>query len=387
MHFIGSMILSWTFAAVPVAVTPLDGAPLTGEFVSGTRESLQLQVGGETRTIPTKEILEVKVTGPAEAAAEKLHTEIGLTDGGHLSFSTLQSSQQAVTFENPAFGELKLPLTAVANLRFAPLESKHAETWNALLERERRQDLLVLEKEDVLDYLEGVISSIDDQSIVFLLDGDEVTVPRDKIFGVIYYRKTTAPPGKFCDVRLLTGDRIAVKDLTADADAVDVVLASGTKARLPWTAIQSLDYSLGKVVYLSSLEPRDVKYTPFFDITWEYTRDRNLDGQKLQLGSTVYERGLCLHSKTVIRYRIGKDFRRFRAMMGIDKGVSPLGNVNVTIRGDDKILLETAVRGDDAPQPLDVDITGVRDLEIAVDFGDDLDIADHLDLADALIIK
>ncbi|MDA0832532.1 MAG: NPCBM/NEW2 domain-containing protein [Planctomycetota bacterium] len=387
MQFIGSMILSWIFAAVPVSVSPLDGTPLAGEFVSGTRETLQFKVDGESRSMPTKDILEVKVTGPAEPASEKLVTEIGLTDGSHLAFSALQSSREAVTLENPAFGSLTFPLKSVASLRFAPLSVKFTETWNSLRERDLRQDLLVLEKDDILDFHEGVISSIDDQSIVFLLDGEDVTLPRNKVFGVIYYRKTTTPPAKFCDVRLQNGDQIAVKDLIADAEMVNVILSSGAQANLPWTAVQSLDYSLGKVLYLSAIEPRDVKYTPFFDIIWEYTRDRNLDGQKLQLGNTVYERGLCLHSRTAIRYRIGRDYRRFRAVMGIDRGVSPLGHVHVTIRGDEKILLETVVRGDDPPRPLDIDVTGVRDLEIVVDFGEDLDIADHLTLADALIIK
>jgi hypothetical protein len=49
--------------------------------------------------------------------------------------------------------------------------------------------------------------------------------------------------------------------------------------------------------------------------------------------------------------------------------------------------LESDVRGSDPPQNLDLDVAGVRDLEILVDFGGDLDIADHLDLADAKVVK
>ena len=73
--------------------------------------------------------------------------------------------------------------------------------------------------------------------------------------------------------------------------------------------------------------------------------------------------------------------------MGIDQAVAPLGNVHVVISGDGKTLLESDVRGSDQPQNLDLDVAGVRDLEILVDFGGDLDIADHLDLADAKVIK
>ena len=55
--------------------------------------------------------------------------------------------------------------------------------------------------------------------------------------------------------------------------------------------------------------------------------------------------------------------------------------------GEGKILFEADVRGTDAPQVLDLDVTGIRFLEILVDFGREFDIADHLDLGDAKLIK
>lgn len=75
--------------------------------------------------------------------------------------------------------------------------------------------------------------------------------------------------------------------------------------------------------------------------------------------------------------------------MGIDASVASngMGDVHVVISGDGKTLLEADVQGRHAPKPLDLDVTGVRDLEILVDFGGDLDIADHLDLAEARVIK
>ena len=64
-----------------------------------------------------------------------------------------------------------------------------------------------------------------------------------------------------------------------------------------------------------------------------------------------------------------------------------MGDVHVVISGDGKPLFEGDVRGSDEPRILDLDVAGIRDFEILVDFGGDLDIADHLDLADAKVIK
>mgnify|MGYP003493769952 CR=1 FL=1 len=67
--------------------------------------------------------------------------------------------------------------------------------------------------------------------------------------------------------------------------------------------------------------------------------------------------------------------------------MAPRGDVHVVIQGDGKTLLETDVKGSDNPQPVDLDVSGIRDLDILVDFGADLDISDHLDLCDAKVIK
>jgi hypothetical protein len=61
--------------------------------------------------------------------------------------------------------------------------------------------------------------------------------------------------------------------------------------------------------------------------------------------------------------------------------------VLLVVRGDDRVLLETAVAGTDPPRAVDLDLAGVRRLAILVDFGGDLDVADHLDLCEARIVK
>ena len=70
-------------------------------------------------------------------------------------------------------------------------------------------------------------------------------------------------------------------------------------------------------------------------------------------------------------------------------------NLKVVVRGDGRVLFAGEVRGVNKnggvakPQELDLDVTGVRDLEILVDFIDenDIGISDWLDLADARVIK
>ena len=43
-------------------------------------------------------------------------------------------------------------------------------------------------------------------------------------------------------------------------------LVSGGDVAIPAAQLAALDFSAGKIRYLSQLEPRDVQYVPFFDI-------------------------------------------------------------------------------------------------------------------------
>jgi len=96
---------------------------------------------------------------------------------------------------------------------------------------------------------------------------------------------------------------------------------------------------------------------------------------------------LALHSQTRQAYRLAGKYRQFTATVGIDDAVSVGGDVLLQVSGDGKPLWEGTIKGADQPQTLELDVSGVKRLELLVGFGDDLDIGDHLDLCDAKVMK
>jgi hypothetical protein len=160
--------------------------------------------------------------------------------------------------------------------------------------------------------------------------------------------------------------------------------------------VASIDFSLGKIVYLSDLKPESVAWTPFFSTAktlpsmgqfYAPRQDRNFESNPLQLAGTEYSKGLAIRSRTEVVYRLPGSFTRLKAVAGIDDSVRPQGNVRLVIRGDNNVLLDMPVAGTDAPKPVDLDLSGVRKLSILVDFGDKAGFGDHLDLGNARIIK
>jgi hypothetical protein len=116
-------------------------------------------------------------------------------------------------------------------------------------------------------------------------------------------------------------------------------------------------------------------------------QDQNLQSGPLQIDGKRYAKGLAMHSRTELVYRLADRYRRFVAVVGIDDTARPRGNVRLVISGDDRVLFEAVVAGTDVPKPIELDMTGVRRLSILADFGDDLDVGDHLDLCEARLLK
>ena len=48
-------------------------------------------------------------------------------------------------------------------------------------------DLLVVRKDETLDYHQGVLGDVTDDVVQFELDGEQLAVKRSKVFGLVYH--------------------------------------------------------------------------------------------------------------------------------------------------------------------------------------------------------
>jgi hypothetical protein len=409
MEMTSTLLLAAVLAGPAVQVSTLNGEQHSGQLVSLSNETLKVTVEGKERSLPVANLLELHFAGAKgdDGAADKA-ASIRLTDGSQISCSEMTTSAKKVACVALFVGRFEVSPSAVAALRFAPADRRVEADWQELLQRTLKRDLLVIRKGDVLDYQDGIVGDIDDKIVKFSLEGEEIPIKREKVFGVIYARRPASKKQPLCRLDIGKRDELFVSRIEWSGEKGSAVLVAGATVEFKTDALRAVDYSLGKVQYLSQMEPRSFKFTParIHGITpfpapegQEYRRDRSLNGPDvpLRIGRQTFARGLALHSQTKMSYRIGQDFRRFQAVIGIDAGVASNGNadahfVHLVISGDGRTLLETDVRARDPARPIDLDVTGVRDLEIFVDFGgDDLDpevaACDYLDLADAKVVK
>lgn len=379
-----------------VEVRCLDGRTLEGAIVELSDERLTLRTPQGPVSLETDELLGIF---PKQVAASKEPADsmaIDLTDGSTLvaDLYTVTDGRAEVAFADKR--TLELPGGAVAAVRFLAMGPATIDEWSRLKELRTDTDLLVVGDAQGINYHRGVLLDVTDTTVQFELDGTLLPVNRTKVFGLIYHRPPSNDSSEaVCRITDATGSQWSARSITFDGD-LQWTTPSGVTASCPATAIRSIDFSQGKIVFLSDLKPESIDFTPFFGSSegtpllrslFALRTDTNLEGRPLQLDKRQYRKGLALHSRTEVVYRLPDRYRRFKAVAGIDDTVRPHGDVRLVLSGDDRVLLEATITGSDPPIQIDLDLTGVRRLSILVDFGKNMDVGDHLDLCEARVIK
>ncbi|MFN8854043.1 MAG: NPCBM/NEW2 domain-containing protein [Planctomycetaceae bacterium] len=381
-----SLALATLLGAVPAEVETISSERLSGELVEFNDQGLTLKIGNETRVLPAAQVLEIRRAVPQIPLPPGPRIE--LVDGTRLSGKELTIARDRATLTLPSGVSVPLTANRFASIRLGESSPTLDDAWKSLLQRERKNDLLVVRKDDVLDFVPGVAGSLGEK-VVFLVDGEELPIAREKGYGIIYRQRNTPPAKVVCQVSLATGDLLQATAVSLAGGECQVRLAGNVELKFPVDEIAGLDFSAGRVKYLSQLEPREKKLVPLFDLARDVERDRSALGSPLALGGQTYTRGLGLFPQTRLRYRVAGEYSRFRALAGIDDAAPRLKTTALLrISGDGRALFEGEFAPGEAPRPIDLDLTGVREFEILVDFGSDqLNIGDFLDLADAKLTK
>src|SRR5690606_5743048 len=150
---------------------------------------------------------------PVSAPPEEPSMVVTLADDSRLKASKYLVGKREVTIETALWGTIKLPLASVSSVRFATPDQQVDKSWVELSERDRKDDMLVIRKGDVLDHLDGAVGDIDDTLLHFVLDNEEVPVKREKIFGVLYASRKAAARQPVCEAVAAGGDRLKLRQV------------------------------------------------------------------------------------------------------------------------------------------------------------------------------
>lgn len=381
------MVLLAMVSAPQVEISTIEGTRHSGTLTSVDAKFWKIDADGKAVEVAMASILEARLDAKSDSVPASPHETV-LTDGSRIGTASVALSGDKLTIAAASTDAIEIPRSAVGNIRLAESPSSVDDQWTELLDRERREDWLVLRKQDKLDFVPGVISKINETHVFLLLDGDTVPVLRAKVFGVILRQRQSSKTESTGIIELVSGDRLAVRSVISKGSDFSLQLAAGPSIVVPMKGVRVFDFSAGKLTWLSSLKPRDIKHEfRFIDPAAPLKNDKDVWGDELQLGNQTFSRGVCLRSKTVVRYRLNGDYSRFVSLMGIQHGYAGDVHVEMSVDGQ-RLLTRDVTPQDEAPFEVELDVSGKFVLEIQVDYGKvESDIGDHLVLAEARLLK
>jgi hypothetical protein len=188
-----------------------------------------------------------------------------------------------------------------------------------------------------------------------------------------------------------------------NGDTVEIDTMNRAKLAIPLTHIASLVFRSTDTVFLSDLDPETAQWNSALGSSsvseelgrlYRPRKDERLLGGKLSVVSETkrgaqkqFEKGLAIHSRTELVYRLAGEYRTFQATAGIDPAFANVGEVQVTFFADGQELRSERVKGTEPARVFDFSVSGVQRLKILVDFGDESDQGDYLNLCDARLTK
>lgn len=364
--------------ALPVSaatVAALDGRVVTGERLTIDAKAGTVSAGGMAMPLADCDWIEPGPGGGIELPGTPgKRLGVWLVDGSWLPVGSIAvGAKDHELAVNGPLGAFTLPLTAVRGWGIG----------QALPDGESKDDQVLLDSGVLSGRIDGLIAG--KLVLKSALDPQPLSLALDQVRAVRLAIPLRAPKG----VRLATTLDELHPPLRVQPTADGFVLAAVPQALLgPALATARLRIEGGRRQYLSELDPAVVEETGAFGVVWPHKRDRNLDESPLRLGGVRYERGVAVHSQARLGWTLNGGYTRLRALTGIADLVGDQGDCAASLLVDGMVVWSRdSVRGGEKPQPIDLDLTNAKKLELKVDYGARYDIADHFVLADAYLIK
>ncbi len=402
------VLLLVVLAAAPAAAAELKtlkGQSYKGELVALSDKEIVFEADGQKLTIPLEEVVLLTLRdGADKLGPDVVYSEVELVDGTQLRCARVSLSGNKATLKLLGGQELALPVAKVTSILNEANKDENRKDWKEkVLSKKKARDILLARSMGAVNPFTGTLGDADakGERIEFTRasDGQKGTVALDTVVGMYFQRGADATLKTVrCRLHDAAQNLLFATSVARTDDGFKVTLSCDLTIEYAKEKVVKLDYSQGKLTFLSSLNPVSEKESSVFgkkDVV-SYRRDQNFDGGEIRFGSETFTNGLVMHATTELEYDLeGGEYRELRATAGIDdideETTEGEGPTVLKVFGDEQELLSlTFSRADkERTKPLVVPIKDVKKLKIVVTYreADKVDVGKRLALANARVQK
>ncbi len=382
-----ALALSLTCACgLDATLVQADGEEIFGELK-------EINAGGATvgaQKFAAKEIAQIKFS-PQPAQLSQTAPAVILRNQDVLSQAVIVSGSDTKLTLKSGQDPLELEYKAIDAIVFYAASKKMPDGLAATLKAAPpTEDALLTVKGETIS---GFYEKLNEKEISFNAGGQSKAYPFDQIAAIKFAATEKFEPNKALNavLRLVDGSRITVKPIEVAGGSLKVEVADGKKMQFTGSSVVSLEFSGGRMVYLSTLTPKTVEQRPYVGgapVVFTWRKDRSAANGPLKIGDTVYEKGVGVHSYCKLVYELNGGYVKFMSDVGMDASAPPKAVCAWKVIVDGKENAGGIAKAGGEKKGVAIDVTGAKTLELICDYGPDEDDAgDRLDFAKARLIK
>jgi hypothetical protein len=373
----------------PVVVKTISEDALPGRLLDLSLEGgLRLQLtDGTEKNIPAEELVRISVPGDKPLAQPR-----GIkvtTVGGDVLYGRLRGEDQdTFRLNNLVLGAIDIPLEIVASFEADRMAQPRSDRRLAFLRQPSppSEDRLLLTNGDALS---GFITAVKGDRILFESSLGEQEISIDLILLARLANQPGKAPGeKRAVVHLRHGGRLTTSSVSWRQDEIEARWLRGKVVHFDLEEVSMIEFLGGRWEWLTSHEPVEAQHTPMFSLDWPYRRDVNVLGNPLRIAGERFNRGIGVHSRSLLAFELRGRYREFVTAFGLDDESGLLADVDVSIRVDGQTRFEQkSVKASGLNGPIRLNVTDASRLDLLVDFGQNGDIQDRFDWIEPGLIR
>ena len=362
----------------------LGGKVILGKVTQVSDKDITIKTDKEVVKTPLNQVLALDFQPVKELTGEK-HSDVRLLDDTVLHCSKVAIKGKDVTLTLVSGNTIQLPLQYMVSVFHQAQDAALRKKWAEVIANKVKRDRIVILSKGELNALEGTFGEVDDEGkkIKFKHETGDKNIPLENLHGLIFYRLEAAQGNPLCRAIDQQGNILTAAKIGFDGKAYTVTTTFGAKITLPADALSKLDFNMGKLTYLSDMEPAKVVEKSGAGLVTHYRKDVNLDGEPIIL-ERQHAKGLSLHAYTHLEYNLAGKYKEFKAILGVDQRVGAESQALVTIHCDGEERFKGTITAKET-KSLAISVKDVNTLRITVSSRNFLDLHDHVTLADARV--
>ena len=356
-----------------VTVSMLSEPPVKGSIVSADSNKVIVQTKAGAIEKSAADIGQVSFANKMEAQMPPV--ELLMLDGSRaFGDRLLGKSSSGWRLKGSSGNEVAISSKSLKAARLKTIVPELVNAWqSAILETKNADAVIVLRPGNSLDRINGVIIQVQEASITFDLDGQQIDIPIEKLIGLVWFQRDQERVKPTIEVTATDHSVWMAESLTVKANVLELRTSLGQSVSIPVVQISRINYATANIRWLSDVESleavadRQIEFkTPIASLDRAFAPRFVVNGLAPLSTSLAADKDLYFPSPGYYLFRVPEGFSSLQCRVERTDDGSQRTDLTIEVWQDDQKISEQPLSHNVDFVDLDVRLKSEKKTKLAV---------------------